>query len=343
MKDFSEKLERIEDTYGSFGKMKKVKKEAAKVIIGQEEAINYVLMGFFAGGHSLLESVPGLAKTLLGETLTRIMNISFKRIQLTPDLTPAEILGYIMPIFGTTEFRTIKGPIFAGYVLADEFNRAPEKTQSAFMQAMQEKEVTIGTETYKLEDIFTLMGTRNPIETRGTEAVAEAVLDRFLANVAMPFPSLEETKKIMTSTEDLSRISLEKVCGPEDIMPVRQFLQTSEFIPYGHPIKDYVGRLIHVSHPELCGKFLNDKDAHYYRNHVQLSLASPRSAKAFLRAAVVYSFGILGEKMILPEHIQTLAYGILRHRIILEQEAEQDKITPDNMISWLLDRVPIYG
>ncbi len=325
-----------------FAKIREIKREMAKVIIGQEEAINHILICLFAGGHLLLESMPGLAKSMMVETLAKILDVPYKRIQLTPDLTPQDITGYSMPIWGTADFTTRKGPIFSGLILADEFNRASEKTQSAFMEPMQEKQVTIEGATYKLEDIFTLIGTKNPIETGGTFAIAEAVLDRFMTNVILPYPTLEEEREITVSTEVLAKTDLKKVCESEDILPIRDYLRNKEFLPCDHPIVDYIDRLVKASRPSECGLFLSKNDSEEYKSMVKWSLASPRSDKAYLRAVFVYSFGILGEKMILPEHVKALAKSFFRHRLILQFGAEHRGLTPDEVVDWLLDRVPIY-
>ncbi len=334
-----------ENLFDYFGKIREIRREIAKVIIGQEEAINHILICLYAGGHLLLESMPGLAKSLMGSTLGRVVNLQFKRIQLTPDLTPGDILGGEFPLFGTQEFFIRKGPIFSGtIILADEFNRPPQKTQAAFMEAMQEKQITIGGETFSLDDLFTVIATRNPIETGGTFLIAEAILDRFMANAFLGYPPLEDEKKISVSTEDLSRISLNRVAGPEDIWPIRNYLLTKNFFPEDHPIVSYVSLLMQATRPkeDQAGLILSKKDFDYYKEYVRDSLASPRSTKAFLRAVFVYGFGIVNDNLILPEHVKVLAKSILRHRLLLQDKAEYDGITADDMINWLLERVPIY-
>ena len=185
-------MEILEKFADAFAKIKDVKKEMAKVIVGQEEPVNYIVISLFSHGHLLLESAPGLAKSRMVEALARIINIPFKRIQLTPDMLPQDIIGYEMPVFGTQDFVTRKGPIFGGLVLLDELNRSPEKTQAAFMQAMQSRQVTIGDTTHNLNKIFTAIATENPIETGGTFQIAEAVLDRFMAKTIFSYPSLAE-------------------------------------------------------------------------------------------------------------------------------------------------------
>ncbi len=326
----------------SFSKMKDIKKEVTKVIVGQEEAINHILVCLFAGGHILLESAPGLAKTLMAETLTQTLETEFKRIQLTPDLTPQDVTGYELPIWGTPDYVTRRGPIFCDINLSDEFNRAPEKTQAAYMEPMQEKKVTIGLETFALPKIFTLIGTRNPIETGGTFAIAEAILDRFMINAVLDYPSLDEEGKIIVGSEDLSNMNIQRVCGPEDILTVREYLLSRNLIENSHPIVNYITRLIQASRPSQVSNYLIANEAEYYKSKVRLSLASPRAGKAYIRAAWVYAFGILEEKMILPEHIQALAKSLLRHRLILQSEVEFDGLTPDDMINWLVDRIPVY-
>ncbi len=327
----------------SFSKMKDIKKEVTKVIVGQEEAINHILVCLFAGGHILLESAPGLAKTLMAETLARAIQVDFKRIQLTPDLTPQDVTGYELPVWGTPDYVTRKGPIFCDINISDEINRAPEKTQAGYVQPMQERTVTIGLETFALPKIFTLIGTKNPIETSGTFAIAEAILDRFMINAVLDYPPLDEERKIIVSNEDLSKANIQRVCGPEDILAVREYLLNPNLIKDDNPIVDYITRLIQASRPSQVSNYLTANEAEYYKSKVRLSLASPRAGKAYMRAAWVYAFGILGEKMILPEHIQALAKSLLRHRLLLQSEVEFDGLTPDDMISWLVDRIPVYA
>ncbi len=324
-----------------FSKIKEIKSEMAKVIIGQEEAINHLLICLFAGGHPLLKSVPGLAKSLMVETLGMTLDVPFQRIQLTPDLLPQDITGYELPIFGTQNFFTRKGPIFSVVVLGDELNRTPPKTQSALMQAMQEKKITIGDKTYDLDTLFTFIGTLNPIESEGTGSIAEAVLDRFMANVVLPYPSLSEDKKISIGSEILEKSGLRKVCGSEDILPIREYLLTKDFLKEDHPIVDYVNRLAQASRPEQVDLYLSKADAKYYKSKVEWGISS-RTPKAFLRALWVYSFGILGQDAILPEHVKDLAKTILRHRLILRDGALFEGLTPDQLIDWLLERIPIY-
>jgi MoxR-like ATPase len=331
-----------ESFYDSFRKMKEIKREMAKVIIGQEETINHILICLFSGGHLLLESMPGLAKSMMVEALAKILNVDYKRIQLTPDLTPQDITGYSMPVWGTADFITRKGPIFTGLILADEFNRASEKAQSAFMEVMQEKQVSIDGINYKLEEIFTLIGTRNPIETGGTFAVAEAILDRFMLNAVLDYPSLTVERQIAVSPE-IDKVALQKVCGPENILPIRNYLRDKEFLPVDYPIVDYIVRLVKTSRPNECELFLAKNDSEEYKSMVKCSLASPRADKAYLRAVLVYSLGILGEKIILPEHVKTLAKSFFRHRLILQFGAEHRGLTPDQVVDWLLDRIPIYS
>ncbi|PJC69614.1 MAG: magnesium chelatase [Candidatus Tagabacteria bacterium CG_4_8_14_3_um_filter_41_8] len=322
--------------------VKTIIKEMSKVIIGQTETIEHVLMCIFAGGHILLESAPGLAKTLMAETLSKVLRTDSKRIQLTPDLTPQDITGFEMPVFGTQLWVTRKGTIFTTICIADEINRAAEKTQAGFMEPMQERKVTIGLEDLPLDQLFTLIGTRNPIETGGTFAIAEAILDRFLVNAIIDYPSLADEKKIAVGTEDLSKIDIRAVCGKEDILPVRDFVLTPGYIEENHVMVDYIARIIDTSRPQHTHLHLSQKDTSYYRSMVSLSLASPRATKAYMRAVLVFSHIILGDKMILPEHVKTLAKSILRHRLILQSEAEYSGLTTDEIIEWLLNRVPIY-
>lgn len=334
-----------EKFYELFAKIKEIKKEMAKAIVGQEEAINHILICLFSGGHALLESAPGLAKSLMAETLSKVLRADYKRIQLTPDLTPQDITGYEMPVFGTQLWVTRKGPIFTTLCVADEFNRASEKTQAGFMEPMQEKKVSIGLEDLPLDKLFTLIATRNPIETGGTFAIAEAIIDRFMINVILDYPSLAEERKIAAGTEDLSKINLRIVCGPENILPVRDWLVSGKFLEEDYPLLDYTSRIVQATRPSpgQAGKILSAEDFKYYKSKVRLSLASPRATKALIRASVIYSFGILGQDLILPEHIKYLAKSILRHRLILQDEALFDgNLAPDDIIDWLLERIPIY-
>lgn len=335
-------MENIRERFSdSFAKIEEIKREMAKVIIGQEEAINHLLICFFAGGHPLLKSVPGLAKSLMVETMGKVIDVPFQRIQLTPDLLPSDITGSELPIFGTQDFFTRKGPIFSVLVLGDEINRTTPKTQSALMQAMQEKRISIGEKTYDLDTLFTFVGTLNPIESEGTFPIAEAVLDRFMANIVLPYPSLSEDKEISVSSEVLEKAKLKKICKSEDILPVREYLLTRNFLDKDNPIVDYVSRLIQASRPEQCELYLAKKDAQYYKSQVELGISS-RATKAFLRALWVYSLGIVKENKIFPEFVKDLAKPILRHRLILRSDPMFAGTTADHLIDWLLERVPIY-
>jgi len=336
-------MEILEKFSETFKKIKDIKTEVAKVIVGQEKAIDLIIISLFSRGHLLLESVPGLAKSRMVEAFARVINVPFKRIQLTPDMLPQDIIGYEMPVFGTQDFVTRKGPIFGGLVLLDELNRAPEKTQAAFMQAMQEGQITIGDTTYNLNRIFTAIATENPIETGGTFQIAEAVLDRFMAKTIFSYPSLVEEEKIARTGDDLSAYDLKIVYEPDEILPVRDYIMGKNFmgLEKDRPIINYVSRLVQASRPDQADIYLSKSDAKCYGSRVRLGI-SPRVTKAFLRALWVYSFGILGEDLILPEHVKFLAKDLFRHRLILQDSAEFDGITSDDMIAWLLERVPIY-
>lgn len=299
-----------------------VREEINKVIIGQEYMIDRILIGLLTGGHILLEGVPGLAKSLTGSTIAKVIGVDFKRIQFTPDLLPADILGTEIYNQKTGEFVIKKGPIFSNLILADEINRAPAKVQSALLEAMQEKQVTIGETTYILDKPFIVIATQNPLEQQGTYLLPEAQQDRFMLKLKITHPNREQERAIMDrfSQEEALESTIEKVLSRENIFELRKEI---EKIYLDENIKNYILDIIfktrEASEYIVCG-------------------ASPRASINLIKAAKGRAF-IEGRDYVVPDDIKAMAHDVLRHRILLSYEAEAEDITPENIITNILDQV----
>lgn len=304
--------------------LEKVKQEMGKLVVGQEKLIDSLLIGLLADGHLLLEGVPGIAKTLAANTLARTLHCDFKRIQFTPDLLPADLIG--TPIYNPKEgnFIVKKGPIFTNILLADEINRAPSKVQSALLEVMQEKQVTIGVETFQAPFPFLVIATQNPIEQEGTYPLAEAQTDRFMMKIKITYPTREEEKIIM------ERIGK---CGP---------------LPTIHPILE-IDDLVKLR--KLTDAiYLDDKVIDYVLNVVQATRqplegllefgASPRASLALKQASKARAL-IAGRYFVTPQDIKDIAHPILRHRLRLSYEAEAENLTTDDLITRILDSLPV--
>jgi len=303
-------------------KIAALKKEISKVIIGQDYMIDRILIGLLTGGHILLEGVPGLAKSLTASTVARVLGIDFKRIQFTPDLLPADIIGTEIYNQNTGEFMVKKGPIFSNLILADEINRAPAKVQSALLEAMQERQVTIGETTYSLDEPFLVIATQNPLEQQGTYPLPEAQQDRFMLKLKIDYPSRSEEKKIIERfTRDKSgEIDVNKILSGTDISKMQQKVES---VYVDESIEEYVLDIIFKTREKsiyiTCG-------------------ASPRASISLIKAAKGKAF-IEGRDYVIPDDIKSLAYDVLRHRIILSYEAEAEDITTEDIISEILDQV----
>ncbi|MDF1564705.1 MAG: MoxR family ATPase [Deltaproteobacteria bacterium] len=304
--------------------------EIGKVIVGQRHMVERVLIGLFSDGHVLLEGVPGLAKTLTVSTLARALQASFKRIQFTPDLLPADLIGTLIYRQNTGEFAVKKGPVFANIILADEVNRAPAKVQSALLEAMQERQVTIGDTTYPLPHPFLVMATQNPVEQEGTYPLPEAQVDRFLLKVKVGYPTRAEELQIMARQTVEERPDLAKVCGPDDILRARELVRE---IYVDQKLLDYIVDLVQATRePARFGL----KDLSRYIEYG----ASPRATIALNLAARSHAF-LRQRGFVTPEDIKAIGLDVLRHRVILTYEAEADEETSETIIRKIFDAVEV--
>jgi len=307
-----------------------LKTEMRRVIIGQEYLVDRLLIGLLAGGHILLEGLPGLAKTLAVKTLAGVVSTDFRRIQFTPDMLPADIIGTEIYNPRDTSFEVKQGPIFSSMILADEINRAPSKVQSALLEAMQEKQVTIGEQSFSLPDLFLVLATQNPIEQEGTYPLPEAQIDRFMLKVVVDYPSREEERQILDSVQHTdSKIAVRPVVEPEDILAARKVVDT---IYLDERIRDYIVSLIFATRePEL---FQLD-----IKGYIETG-ASPRATINLKVAAKCLAF-LNGRGYVIPDDIKGCALDVLRHRIRISYEAEAEDISSEDIIRKILDTVPV--
>jgi MoxR-like ATPase len=304
--------------------------EIGKAIVGQNYLVNRLLVGLLANGHILIEGVPGLAKTYAVRTLARAIKAKFQRIQFTPDLLPADIVGTMIYNQRTGEFTVSKGPVFANLILADEINRTPPKVQSALLEAMQERQVTIGEETFKLEDPFLVLATQNPIEQEGTYPLPEAQVDRFLLKVKITYPSKEEEREIVERIALKGEPEINPVVSPKSIINGRELCKK---IYIDKKIKDYILDLVFATRePEKYG--LTD-----LKGLIRFG-ASPRASIYLTTTARALAF-LKRRGFVIPEDIKELAPDILRHRIILTYEAEAEEITTDDVVQKILAGVEV--
>jgi MoxR-like ATPase len=313
-------------------KFESVKKEIEKVIVGQDEMIEAIIIALFSDGHILLEGYPGLGKTITIKTLSRAIDAKFQRVQFTPDLIPGDITGYELCDPETRKSTVQKGPIFTNLLLADEINRAPAKVQSALLESMQEKQVTIGRETFKLEKLFTVLATQNPIEISGTYLLPEAEVDRFMFKLRVTYPSYAEEREITERQISDREPELNVVLRPDEIISLRHFITEKIPLHKESEILKYSTRIVRATRP--------NSDGDEYISNMVMYGASPRASIYLAKAARVCAF-LSGSKIILPEHIHKMAYPVLRHRIILTHEAESQGIDPDDIINTILEKVPI--
>lgn len=307
--------------------IEKAKQEIAKTIVGQDEIIEKILLGLIANGHVLIEGVPGLAKTLTVNTLADALDSRFVRLQFTPDLLPADITGTKIYEHETSKFKTIKGPIFSNFILADEINRAPPKVQSALLEAMQERQVTIQGETHKIEPPFMVLATQNPIESEGTYKLPEAQVDRFAFKILIEYPTKEQESEIMHRFTENIKIATSKVISEKQILEIQKFNQE---IYADKKIRDYVAEIIDATrNPE---KYKLD-----FKDHIEFG-ASPRASLWLILAGKAHAM-LNARGYVKPEDIKAVAHEVLRHRLILTYEAEADEITPDEIITKLLNKI----
>ncbi|OPZ92784.1 MAG: ATPase RavA [Firmicutes bacterium ADurb.Bin419] len=306
----------------------RIEKEVAKHMVGQSDLIRQVLISIFAGGNVLLEGVPGLGKTRLVKTLGKVMNLQFSRIQFTPDLMPADVVGTNIVTKSDDKggnFKFQSGPIFSNIVLADEINRATPKTQSALLEAMQERTVTVGNNTYTLPQPFFVLATQNPIEMEGTYPLPEAQMDRFLFKLNVPFPSLGELVDIVSMTTSQEDAELERVTTGEEILSIRNITRE---IPVAKPVLEYAVKLILATHPS------SEHAAEVSKKFIRFG-SSPRGAQAIVSTAKIRAV-LEGRYNVAFEDIKYVAYPALRHRIFLNFEGMSEGVTTDNVIGQII-------
>ncbi len=313
-------------------KLNRVREEIGKVIVGQQEVVDGVLICLLAGGHVLLEGVPGLGKTTLLRTLSRVLHLKYSRIQFTPDLMPADIVGSMMidSDDGTKKLRFQPGPIFAHLVLADEINRATPKTQSALLEAMQEHTVTSGTVTHELEAPFLVMATQNPIEMEGTYPLPEAQLDRFLMKILVKYPTRDDLSTIVTRTIQKDEIAIETILARDEILELRRVGRDILVAPH---VQDYAIELVMATQPDAT------QSHELARKFVRYG-SSPRGAQALVECGQIYAL-MRGRLHLAIEDIQTVAPAVLRHRVILNFDAHADGQTPETVLSKIIPSVGV--
>ena len=305
--------------------------EIGKVIIGQKHMVESLLIGLLSNGHILLEGVPGLAKTLAISTLSKVIDVDFKRIQFTPDLLPADLLGTMIYNQKKEEFISKKGPLFSNFILADEINRAPAKVQSALLEAMQERQITIGDTTYKLPEPFLVMATQNPIEQEGTYPLPEAQIDRFMLKVVLPYPNREEEKLIVRAN-----VSIEGFPTPKKVVDPKQIIKAREIVKkiyMDEKIEKYIVDIVYATRePE-----------HYQLDEIKHFISfggSPRASISLASAAKAYAF-LKKRGYVIPEDVRAVSVDVRRHRIGLSYEAEAENISTENVITTILNRVEV--
>ncbi len=303
--------------------------EIDKVIVGQRYMIERLMIGLLANGHVLIEGVPGLAKTLAVRTLSRCIDTNFQRIQFTPDLLPADLIGTLVYSPSTGTFTTKKGPIFSNLILADEINRAPAKVQSALLEAMQERQVTIGSETFPLDTPFLVLATQNPIEQEGTYPLPEAQVDRFMLKLRVGYPTREEELRIMDRMAGGSEPDVSAVVSPDTILAARKLISE---IYVDEKVKQYILDIVFATRePTVAGLDLGDLIAYG---------ASPRASIFLSVAARAHAF-LQGRGYVTPEDVKAIAMDVLRHRVIITYEAEAEEMTSEDVVQRILDNVEV--
>lgn len=313
-------------------KVKACETEIGKAIIGQKDVIRQVILAMLTNGNVLLEGVPGLGKTQLVKTIAKVFDIQFSRIQFTPDLMPADVTGtnLIVKEDGQNVFKFEPGPVFANIVLADEINRATPKTQSALLEAMQEKTVTVGKKTYPMPEPYMVLATQNPIENEGTYPLPEAQLDRFIFKIHVDFPTLDELKEIMDITVTNKKTEINAVINGEDIIRMRNVIRD---MPIADAVQEYALKLVVATHPEL------PTASDYVKKYVSCG-ASPRAAQAIFQTAKARAL-IEGRANVAFEDIKAVAYPALRHRIMPGFEALADGINTDGIITKIIEGIEV--
>lgn len=301
-----------------------------RTIVGQKHLVESLLVALLANGHVLLEGVPGLAKTLAIKTLAQVIDAKFSRIQFTPDLLPADVTGTMVYSVQKEQFQIKTGPIFANFVLADEINRAPAKVQSALLEAMQERQVTIGEHTFKLDEPFLVMATQNPIEQEGTYPLPEAQVDRFLLKVIIGYPTKDDERRIIRQNISPTNTKIQPVLRPQDVIDVQKVV---ERIYLDEKIEKYIVDIVFAT------RYPADYQLKDLANIISFG-ASPRASISLARAARSYAF-LHQRGYVIPEDVRAVCHDVLRHRIGLSYEAEANNITTDEIISAILDKVEV--
>ena len=301
-----------------------------QVIVGQKHLVDSLLISLLSDGHILLEGVPGLAKTLAIKTLSQLIDSAYSRIQFTPDLLPADVIGTMIYSQKDEKFQVKKGPVFANFVLADEINRAPAKVQSALLEAMQEHQVTIGSETFTLPDPFLVMATQNPIEQEGTYPLPEAQVDRFMLKVVIDYPTIEEEKLIIRENIQGGIPTVRPVCSEQEILNARQVVRQ---VYIDEKIEQYIADIVFATrYPDRYG-LSQLKDMITFGG-------SPRASINLAKAARAYAF-IKRRGYVVPEDVRAVAHDVLRHRIGLSYEAEASNVTSEEIVSQIINKVEV--
>jgi MoxR-like ATPase len=304
--------------------------EVGRVVVGQKSMVERIIIGILTNGHVLLEGVPGLAKTTAVKSVADALALQFARIQFTPDLLPADLIGTTIYNMQKGEFSTKKGPIFANVVLADEINRAPAKVQSALLEAMQEQRVTIGDTTYKLPDPFLVLATQNPIEQEGTYPLPEAQVDRFMLKVVVGYPTMAEEREILDRTTNVEKARIERVVTGEEILSARLVVNQ---IYMDEKVKDYVLNIVHATRDPERFRIKDLKPLIEYG-------ASPRATISLTLAAKAHAF-LRHRGFVTPEDVKAVGLDVLRHRVLLTYEAEAEEVTPEQVVQRVFDGVEI--
>ncbi len=323
IKQLNKKAEKYSELIG------RIRSEIGHVIVGQDDTITKLLIALIADGHVLIEGVPGLAKTLMIKTLSEAMKSDFTRLQFTPDLLPADITGTKIYDHKNSSFKTLKGPIFTNFVLADEINRAPPKVQSALLEAMQEKQVSIQGETHKLPRPFMVLATQNPIESEGTYNLPEAQVDRFMFKLLIGYPSIVDEIEIMDRFTESLKLSVKKTVDAKQILEMQEF---NHSIYADRKIKEYVATIVDATR-DPSKYSLDIADMIEYG-------ASPRASLWLILAAKAHAM-INGHGYVKPEDVKSIAHDVLRHRVLLTYEAEAEQVTSDEIIDKILEKVKI--
>lgn len=307
-----------------------IQMEMNKVIVGQKQLVESLLIGLLANGHVLLEGLPGLAKTLAINTLATTIDASFSRVQFTPDLLPADVIGTLIYSQKNEEFIVKKGPIFANFVLADEINRAPAKVQSALLEAMQERQITIGADTYKLEEPFLVLATQNPIEQEGTYPLPEAQVDRFMLKAVLTYPKKDEEQLIMRQNLAKQFPVASTVLKPEAILQAREMVKE---VYIDEKIEKYIVDIVFAT------RFPSEYNLEKFENLISFG-GSPRASISLAKAAKAYAF-IKRRGYVVPEDVRAVCMNVLRHRIGVTYEAEAENITSEDIVTEILNTIEV--